>query len=48
MNSRSQPAVEVFEFSTSLLGESHSDATDVDASVLANYPHSRADQSSIR
>ena len=30
------------ESSTSLTGESHADATDADASVLANYPHSQA------
>ena len=30
------------ESTTSLTGESHADATDTDASVLANYPHSRA------
>ena len=34
--------LEVSESSTSFTGESHADTTDADASVLANYPHSRA------
>ena len=34
--------MEVSESSTSLTGESRSDAPDADRSVLANYPHSRA------
>jgi hypothetical protein len=46
LSCRSKPPsaarLEVSESSTSLPGESHADATDADASVLANYPHSRA------
>jgi hypothetical protein len=38
---RESARLEVSESSTSLPGESYSDATDADASMLANHPHSR-------
>jgi hypothetical protein len=38
LNSRSQRALEVSQSTTSLTGESPSDATDADAYVLANDP----------
>jgi hypothetical protein len=48
LNSRSQRALEVSQSTTSLTGESPSDATDADASAPANYPHSQAAEATIK